>query len=107
MNNDQELLWLAFRYVSDELSAEEVEQFEERLAVDQAAREAVAEAVLMCEAVSAGAAIAPVGTVTPSIAVYRSWRQHAGWAAVGAAACLLLVLAIRSGNNEFEPPMTQ
>jgi len=40
-----ELLLLAVRYVSNELTEREVSSFEERLAVDQSAREAVAEAV--------------------------------------------------------------
>ena len=98
-DNGQELAWLAFRYVSDELSVEETAAFEERLASDQAAREAVAEAVLLCEAVSAGESVAPASVER------RSWRQHLGWAAIGAAACLLLVLAIRSGEQGFQPPV--
>ena len=40
-----ELDWLAFRYVADELSSAERDEFELRLATDQTAREAVAAAV--------------------------------------------------------------
>ena len=40
-----ELDWLAFRYVADELSSAERDEFELRLATDQSAREAVAAAV--------------------------------------------------------------
>jgi len=84
-----DLGWLAFQYVSDELSADEVVQFEAHLAGDQAAREAVAEAVLLCQAVAAGEEIVPVA------AERRSWAQHAVWAAIGAAACLAIVFALR------------
>ncbi|MHC5537169.1 hypothetical protein ACYOEI_02905, partial [Singulisphaera rosea] len=46
-----DLLWLAFRYVAVEMDAEESAAFEERLAYDQLARESVAEAVALTEAV--------------------------------------------------------
>jgi hypothetical protein len=84
----QQLAWLAYRYVADELSADEASDFEERLAVDQSAREAVAEVVRLSAAVQA----------LPSEAFYDRelapslWRQRACWAALGAAACLLLTL---------------
>jgi hypothetical protein len=82
------LAWLAYRYVADELSVGEAADFEERLAVDQAARETVAEVVRLSAAVQA----------LPSDAFYDRelapsvWRQRACWAALGAAACLLLTL---------------
>ena len=41
------LSWLAFQYVSEELPSAEAAAFEERLVADQAAREAVAEAMLL------------------------------------------------------------
>lgn len=40
-NNGQELEWLAFRYVSDELSESEREQFEKRLETDLSAQTAL------------------------------------------------------------------
>lgn len=92
--NPADVDWLAFQYVSDELPAEEAAQFEQRLAGDQAAREAVAEAMLLVQAVSAGAKIA-----SPA-AAGRNWLQHAGWAAVGAAACLAVILVIRDRPQE-------
>jgi hypothetical protein len=49
MNDD--LHWLAFRYVCGELSADEETAFECRLAEDQAAREAVAAAVELQQAI--------------------------------------------------------
>lgn len=88
--NQADLEWLAFQYVSEELSAEDVALFEERLAVDQTAREAVAEAMLLLQAVSAGARIAS------PVQARRSWTQHAAWAAIGAAACLAVVFVLRS-----------
>lgn len=84
-----DLEWFAFQYVSDELPAAEAARFEDRLAGDQAAREAVAESMLLLQAVAAGARIA-------SPAPHRTWLQPAAWAAIGAAACLAIIFAIRS-----------
>lgn len=47
-----ELAWLAFRYVADELGSDEQAAFEDRLDRDQAAREAVAEAVALAAAMA-------------------------------------------------------
>lgn len=46
-----ELSWLAFRFVAGELSGDELAAFEQRLEVDQGAREAVAEMVELTTAV--------------------------------------------------------
>jgi|GEM_PF-1184644 len=48
-----DLDWLAFRYVTEELSPAEMTAFEVQLAEDQAAREAVAAAVLLIQTVEA------------------------------------------------------
>lgn len=48
-SHSEELPWLAFRYVSEELTPKEAQDFEERLMSDQAAREAVAQAMKMSE----------------------------------------------------------
>lgn len=85
-----DLEWLAFQYVSEELSAEVAAHFEDRLAVDQSAREAVAEAMLLWQTIAAGARIAEPARTS------RSWYEHAGWAAVGAAACLAVIVVLRS-----------
>ncbi len=45
--------WLAFQYISEELTDEEVLAFEDQLAEDQDAREAVARAVELTHTVSA------------------------------------------------------
>ena len=47
--------WTAFRYLLDELPADETGAFEERLAVDQGAREMLAEAVRLRDTIAAGA----------------------------------------------------
>src|SRR5690349_6967225 len=86
--------WLAFQYVNEELSAEDALHFEDRLAVDQSAREAVAEAMLLLQAISAGARIAKPAQAS------RSWYEHAGWAAVGAAACLAVVVMLPSARQQ-------
>lgn len=80
MNGD-DLRWTAERYVWGELPDAEVERFESLLAESQAAREAVAEAVSLCE-MTAAAVKAPVRRPIP-----------AAW--LGAAAvCLLVVAAV-------------
>ena len=75
---DDDLRWLAARYVLDELDGPAVEGFERRLADDPAACDAVAEAVELLLAVDrAGAApaAAPV-------------RRRARWAVAGSAVAL-------------------
>ena len=91
-----ELDWLAFRYVADELPADARSAFEQRLAEDQTAREAVAEAVELAAAVYESAATGDY--------VYReparpSRRQKATRIAVcllsAAAAALFLLLVVQ------------
>ncbi len=55
----RELDWLAFQYLAGNLSTEAVSEFETRLARDQAAREAVARAVELTQAVALVEAAAP------------------------------------------------
>ena len=50
--SNNELDWVAYNYVAGEMSAEESNQFEVRLATDQAAREAVAASVALLQAIS-------------------------------------------------------
>src|SRR6185369_3058104 len=92
IRDDGDLDWLAFRYVSGELPADEAATFEELLAADQAAREAVASAVQVTQAVLAAI---PAQVATPVVSPRRNtWRERAAWMVLGAtAACVLLFIA--------------
>lgn len=92
-----DLDWLAFQYVSEELSAKDAAHFEDRLAVDQSAREAVAEAMLLVQAISAGSRVSEPARAN------RSWHEHAGWAALGAAVCLAVIVMLRSSPQQPAP----
>jgi hypothetical protein len=84
---NDDLLWLAFRYVAGELDVDESEAFEHRLSQDQAAREAVAEAVGLVQAVALGHS--PAHTSLP---IRRPRRTAMIGVAAGLAACLALVV---------------
>lgn len=89
----QELSWLAFRYVAGELTAAETEQFEEQLATDQAAREAVAHSVELYHAVAAAEADVVAESVTIAATSRTTWSQRLVWISTGAAAAAVLVVA--------------
>ncbi len=59
----EELDWLAFRYVAGELAADEMSDFESRLAHDQAACDAVSRAVELTSALFEATRLAPVHPV--------------------------------------------
>ena len=84
-----ELQWLAFRYVAGELSGDEAAQFEDRLDHDQQAREAVAGAVELTQAVVASGAELP--RVLP---MRRRFRTALSWtfASAAAAACAAVIV---------------
>jgi hypothetical protein len=108
--------WLAFCYLSDELSADERAAFEESLAADQVAREALSRAVeLTCvismaesraasPTLTAHSATGPlVATASHVAAAARGcWSRRASWMAVGAAASLLLMV-VASNRGYFQP----
>lgn len=98
-HDDLELDWLAFQYVAGELSTEETARFEERLAVDQQAREAVASAVELAE-VAVFVEQRPVELATTKAAgVSRvHWTRRLAWMSCGAAVCLLLMVWIQSSG---------
>lgn len=108
-----DLAWLAYRYVADELTAEEASTFELRLAEDQTAREAVAQAVELSSAVKVAlhdSAIEPEPAVCTVEArgfwSQKTWLQPAAWMAVGAAACLAAVVCFyRTDQDESLPPV--
>lgn len=118
--------WLALRYVGEEMSAAERVEFETLLAESQAAREAVATAVTLFATVPLAfaakeaakeAAAEPVQLSESSSPVARSplvrspvvrsltLRARAvrsmSWMAVGAAACLVGMLAIHIAQNSL------
>lgn len=113
-----DMLWAAFRYSHGELSAEEAEAFEEQLATEQPAREALAEATRLSEIVQASLAQALASRRAATRRLTKTdhalWRRSISSAAVGAAVCLALLLgwnAIWSGgnhdgvvNNDPSPP---
>src|SRR5688572_9340811 len=101
--SQHELDWLAYRYVSGDLSPSDAEQFETMLLESQPAREAVARAVELMELVVAAepagvtpAAVAPAAIETvaaKSVAGQtRTWMRVTGWLSMATAACLALVL---------------
>jgi hypothetical protein len=94
MNNRErqsELDWLAFCYAAGELSSAETEQFEVRLADDQAAREALARAVELTQIVAA--AEAQSGEfITPAVRSGNEWNTRLSWMAIGGLASLLVAL---------------
>jgi hypothetical protein len=87
LSKSDDLHWLAFRYAAGEMSAEEEQGFELRLADDQQAREAVEQAVELSEAVRMAAAETPA--IEPARQALLTYRR-AAWAAT--AACLLLAV---------------
>ena len=95
LGNKSDLAWQAFRYISDEMSSAERDQFEELLAVDQRAREEVAQAVELSQAV----ALAQDAVVLPSpwatVSSWQIWSSRVRWMLVGTAACLLVVGVIK------------
>jgi hypothetical protein len=86
--------WQAFRYVAGEMPEGEADRFEEQLALDQSAREAVAEAAQLSQAVALTESQEPV-VLRPAVAAdSRSpWMQPAVWMAFGAAVCLAIVVS--------------
>jgi|GEM_PF-2008030 len=85
--------WLAFRYQAGEMSADETAEFERLLGDNQPAREALARAVLLSEAVAAAAtgsqAIETPNHVRRPIGRAMTWGQRLAWTALGAAASLV------------------
>jgi hypothetical protein len=113
-----DLDWLAFQYVAGEMSAVEADEFERRLAYDQAARDAVAWIVELTQATAqvtaqawdklpmdAGAAARVERRKHSS----RRWLRQPTWVswcvAVGLLAALLVVNAWRSpATSDREEP---
>lgn len=94
--------WLAFQYLTDELSADEVARFEACLSVDQLAREALARAVELTHAVAVVESTAcdvMACEVTPcdmerqaSGRTRATWVPYSAWLAVAALALVAFIL---------------
>lgn len=97
---DEELDWLAFCFVTGELSEGDAAAFEQRLSVDQAAREAVAQAVELCQA-AAVVCSREVEQPSPACVAKRaaSWSLPLAWMSIGASAALVLVTAWIQADN--------
>ncbi len=102
---DDDRAWLALRYIADEMPAAERDAFEQRLELDSALCEAVAEAVGLTDAVAAAPPLATPAYASPPernspernspAPNAPAWFHAAGWMAAGAAACLAVVLTVR------------
>lgn len=126
--------WQALRYAARHLTETEQQAFENSLAEDQSAREAVAQAVELAHtatflhiesetelaeltttlraapAVSTLAAalqaVAPAGTASPQRPTPSTWTSKAGWWSAAAAACVA-IFAIWSANwQQPNPPVS-
>jgi hypothetical protein len=90
-HTQNELDWTAFCYAAGELSPSEVEQFEARLAGGQAAREALARAVELTQAVAA-AEIHGEMLVAPAARSGIDWNTRLSWMAIGGLAAVLVAM---------------
>ena len=90
-----DLDWLAFRYISGEMTVSETDQFESLLADDQAAREAVVRAVELTQAIVA----VQSASTSPSPAMPHSWTHHITWISTSVAALLLVTLALNFNSR--------
>lgn len=99
-----ELTFQAFRYISEEMTSDEREQFEELLAASQEAREEVAVAVELSQAVALAQSHHELARPT----AWATWSNRVRWMLVGTAACLAVVgmskLLEPSGESIAERP---
>src|SRR5262245_33570086 len=89
-HTQNELDWAAFCYAAGELSPAETEQFEARLAQEQVAREALARAVELTQAVAAAETHGHI--VLPAAHVRSDWNTRLKWMAIGGLAAVLLAM---------------
>jgi hypothetical protein len=98
---ENDLDWLAFRYISGEMSVNEAGQFESLLADDQNARDAVVRAVELSQTILATQISPQSESIGFLSAVSKSWMQHVTWISTSVAALLLIALALN-----FHRPMS-
>jgi hypothetical protein len=110
-SEQSELEWLAFQYVAGELPGDDAAGFEERLATDQLAREAVARAVELadiamaaeihtaevasCAGADSVAAVSTRGASVPATSAGIRRSRRFAWIAWGTAASLLLMVLVQ------------
>ncbi len=114
--------WQAFLYLSHELPTDAIVAFEAELAASQPAREALAALVGLQHAVLlAGSAetwldreqsqqsrdIQLADRITLSSSRSSRWMQPAVWLAIGAAACLLLIVGVQSWQTAADRTKTR
>ena len=92
--HNTDLDWQAFRYVAGEMTEGEFDRFEEQLALDQSAREAVAEAAHLAQTIALTESQQPL-TLRPAVAAGSGKRlaQTAVWMGFGAAVCLAIMVS--------------
>lgn len=90
--NHSELEWLAFQYISGEMSAVEAELFEGRLAEDQRAREAVARAVEVAQV--SLMAMEHVAAIEPARQTKRTRSRPLVWTLCGVAASVAVAIMV-------------
>jgi hypothetical protein len=96
-----ELDWSAFRYVAGEATPDEARALEERMAGDQAAREAVARAATLgLRLASSGQAVVEPRREATFATPGGRTIHAATWAAIGAAAAV----AVMFGASRLRPP---
>jgi hypothetical protein len=98
-----ELAWQAFRFIAGEMTRDEHDHFAERLAEDQAAREAVAAAVEVAQATAIALATQPVAS-RPLAPHHERRSRRWLWATLATAACIAAVwgalqLDLRSNSS--------
>ena len=93
-DNDADLDWLAYQYVAGELREHDALAFEGRLAVDQSAREALAAAVALSQAIAiAGEACITTTHHANQVSLTsreKFWLKPVGSLVASAAAALLV-----------------
>jgi hypothetical protein len=96
----EDLFWVAAQYAAGDLPESAVERFEEQLETDQAAREALAQAVALSQAV-----VQAEATPVAPVSIDRSRRfSMAAALAIAVAACIALTfVALRLPNVDDAP----
>ena len=110
---ESELQWLAVQYVSGEMTEAKAALFEQRLAEDEAACEAVASAVQTSLAIrqafeTPAEATSPVRETSPETTVTRTVPSHtttsrgARWLSLVASAAAVIIVLVVTQNHEPE-----